>query len=145
MSDENDFICLKPKDIDFANSILLNVLNSLNNKEKQRGGGDKFDILASLLIAGSVSAGTFGVVWASGWIISIISSAANVSEIFEKNIYEVCISKHNLSTLVGLLKGEVGKIIKTHMSSKNVHHMLASYLRKKFETYDNFIEICFSD
>ena len=145
-SSENDkIVCLKPHEIEIANNILLNVLNSLNIKEqKQRGGGDKFDILASVLIAGMVCASTFGIVWASGWIITIISSAANITDILHKNVYEACFTQKSLASMTYILKGEIGKIIKSHINSKNVQHILANHLRHTYKTFDNFAELCFS-
>ena len=144
-SSKDDVICLKPEEIEIANKILLNVLESLKLKEKkQRGGGDKFDILASVLIAGMISASIFGAFWASGWILSIISSATNVSEMFDNNVYEACFSKKNISSITYILKGEIGKIIKANIYSRDVHYILSSYLRKTYHTYENFAEFCFT-
>lgn len=136
------FICLKPNDINKANEILLNVLASLNIKEKQRGGGDKFDMVATLLIAAMISASTFGLLWASGWVIYILTSATN-SDYINAKIYEVCFSQTNISGIKHILKGEIGNIIKTYIHSKNVHSILSHHLREKFGTFDKFIQFCF--
>lgn len=143
LSQENHFICLKPNDIKTANMILLNVINSLNIKKKggkQKGGGDKFDIVASILIAAVICSSTFGIMWASGWIMYTISSTSNI---FNTKLYDVCFSEYNISSIKYILKGEIGNIIKSYIHSKNVHPILAKHLREKFGTYDNFIAFCF--
>jgi hypothetical protein len=138
---ENDpFVCLKLEDINRANTILVNVINSLKIKEKQRGGGDKFDLVSTLLIAGMISASTFGLAWASGWIMYILLSSTTPGF---SNVYEICFSQHNISGIKHVFKGEIGNLIKTYMNSKNVHAILSRHLRQKFGTYDNFIQVCF--
>lgn len=149
-------VCLSTEDLTMANEILSKVLQATNdnitdfnnalthltnipdnipdNITDQIGGWDAFDIIAKLIISGSISASVFGFYKAGGWVLYYLTSCYEVQAGIE-----ICMSSAILPTIVYHLKEETKKISHSSFNTPDAQQKLAKQLRETYGLIDNFI------
>lgn len=146
-------VCLTKEDLFIANDILNEVLaetgESVNHFNKtleklttvkdingnQEGGWDAFEIMAKLIISGTISATVFGFYKASGWILYYLTNCYEVQA-----GVEICMSTAVLPGIVYFLKEETKKIGHLAYNTPERQRVLAQKLRETYGTIDNFLQ-----
>lgn len=147
-------ICFKQEDLEQANEILRLVLEEsgdtiedfnkaltkitetpINTKDpNQIGGWDAFDIMAKLIISGTISATVFGFYKASGWFLYYLTSCYEVQAGIE-----ICMSTAILPGIMYVLKEETKRMSHQTFNTAEKQYEIAKRLRETYGNIDTFI------
>ncbi len=152
---KNKYICLTQEELKKANEILELVLKESgdtiedfnkdlttiteipidSNDINQIGGWDAFEIVAKLIISGTISATFFGIFKASGWVLYYLTSCYEAQA-----LTEICMSNAILPGIMYFIKEETKKMGHQTFNTAERQHKLAQKLRETYGNIDNFIK-----